>query len=340
MIKVLGIETSCDETAVAIVTEDRKILSNQIASQVEHNQYGGVVPEVASRSHMQHLDALIDLALNESKCSLQCIDAIAVTAGPGLIGGVIVGVMYAKAMAAVLEKPIIAVNHLEGHALTARLTEDIEFPFLLLLVSGGHTQFLVVKNVGEYAQLGTTIDDALGEAFDKTAKMLNLGYPGGAIIELKAKLGNSNRFKFPSPLCKIDNCDFSFSGLKTAVRREIEILSEPDSEKNICDIAASFQKTVTDILAIKTRKAMQGFMHNFAKAPKSFVISGGVAANNAIRTQLISVCDEYGFKFYAPPLNLCGDNGVMIAWAGIERYKLGLVDQLNFQPRSRWSLVL
>lgn len=339
MLKILGIETSCDETAVAIVTEDRHILSNQIASQIdEHKQYGGVVPEVASRSHMRHLDSLIDNALEEAKCTLDDIDGIAVTAGPGLIGGVIVGVMYAKSIAAALNKPIIAVNHLEGHALTARLTENVTFPFLLLLVSGGHTQFLAVKNVGEYIKLGTTIDDALGEAFDKTAKMLGLDYPGGPMIEKKAKNGSANRFKFPRPLCNLNNCDFSFSGLKTAVKREVELLDDKNSEKNICDVAASFQCAVTDVLAIKTKKAIEKFRTIFNYLPSSFVLSGGVAANMAIRNKLVSVCEEHQIEFFAPPLYLCGDNAAMIAWAGIEKYKLGLKDELNFQPRSRWPL--
>lgn len=339
MLRILGIETSCDETAVAIVDDNKCILSNQIASQIdEHKEYGGVVPEVASRSHMRHLDQLIDAAIAESGCSWQDIDAIAVTAGPGLIGGVIVGVMYAKSIASVLNKPIIAVNHLEGHALTARLTEDISFPFLTLLVSGGHTQFLVVKNVGEYEILGTTIDDALGEAFDKTAKILGLGYPGGPALEKKASNGDGNRFKFPKPLCNVKNCDFSFSGLKTAVKREVEALSGKKTEENICDIAASFQKTASEILSVKTLQAINRFNSLFPGADKSFVLSGGVAANKLIRSSLGSCCEKHGFKFFAPPISLCGDNAAMIAWAGIERYKLGLKNKLNFQPRSRWSL--
>ncbi len=339
MLKILGIETSCDETSVAIVTEDKKILSNKIASQIaEHQQYGGVVPEVASRSHMRHLDQLIDSAIKESNCSWQNIDAIAVTAGPGLIGGVIVGVMYAKAMASALNKPIIAINHLEGHALTARLTAEIPFPFLTLLVSGGHTQFLVVKNVGDYKILGTTIDDALGEAFDKSAKMLGLGYPGGPALEKKANNGDSDRFKFPKPLCNVKNCDFSFSGLKTAVKREIEKLGDKDSEQNICDVSASFQKTTAEILAIKTKQAMKEFDELFPHSTKSFVLSGGVAANKLIRDSLNNCCVDNGFEFFAPPISLCGDNAAMIAWAGIERYKLGIEDNINFQPKSRWPL--
>ncbi len=335
MLKILGIETSCDETAVAIVSEDKKILSNQVASQIEHNQYGGVVPEVASRSHMRALDKLVDLALEESGMALEEIDAIAVTAGPGLIGGVIVGVMYAKALAASLGKPVIAVNHLEGHALTARLTDEVEFPFLLLLVSGGHTQFLAVNNVGEYELLGTTLDDAVGEAFDKTAKLLGLGYPGGPQVEKSAKSGDPKKFKFPRPLTNQNNCSLSFSGLKTAVRRELE-KSEID-DKLTCDIAASFQGAVSDVLAIKTKYAIEEFMKKHSSG-RSFVLSGGVAANQAIRSKLESVCAENGFSFHAPPVNLCGDNAAMIAWAGIEKYKLGHKDSLSFKPRSRWPL--
>ncbi len=335
MLKILGIETSCDETAVAIVSEDKRILSNQVASQLEHNKYGGVVPEVASRSHMRALDKLVDLALEESGVKLDDIDAIAVTSGPGLIGGVIVGVMYAKAMAASLDKPILEVNHLEGHALTARLTDEVEFPFLLLLVSGGHTQFLAVKNVGEYEILGTTLDDAVGEAFDKTAKLLGLGYPGGPQIEKYAKSGNPKRFKFPRPLTNQKNCSLSFSGLKTAVRRELE-KSEIDKTLTY-DIAASFQEAVADVLAVKTKYAIQEFLNKYG-SEKFFVLSGGVAANQSIRSKVEPVCSEHGFTFHAPPINLCGDNAAMIAWAGIEKYKLGRKDNLNFKPKSRWPL--
>ena len=335
MLKILGIETSCDETAVAIVSEDKKILSNQVASQIEHNKYGGVVPEVASRSHMRALDKLVDMALEESGVTLDAVDAIAVTAGPGLIGGVIVGVMYAKALAASLDKPILAVNHLEGHALTARLTDEVEFPFLLLLVSGGHTQFLSVKNIGEYEILGTTLDDAVGEAFDKTAKLLGLGYPGGPQIEKYAESGDTKRFKFPRPLANQNNCTLSFSGLKTAVRRELE-KTEKD-EQLVIDIAASFQEAVSDVLALKTQYAIERFSDKYGSG-RPFVLSGGVAANQAICGKLEAVCSDNGFSFHAPPIKLCGDNAAMIAWAGIEKYKLGHKDNMNFKPRSRWPL--
>lgn len=335
MLKILGIETSCDETAVAIVSEDKRILSNQVFSQIEHNLYGGVVPEVASRSHMRALDHLVDLAVEESDLSLDEIDAIAVTAGPGLIGGVMVGVMYAKALAASLGKPILAVNHLEGHALTARLTDEVEFPFLLLLVSGGHTQFLSVRNIGEYEILGTTLDDAVGEAFDKTAKLLGLGYPGGPQIEKHAKSGDPQRFKFPRPLANQNNCTLSFSGLKTAVRRELEKVEKDD--QLVQDIAASFQEAVSDVLVIKTQYAVDEFLNKY-ESGRSFVLSGGVAANQHIRGKLEYVCSENRFSFHAPPIKLCGDNAAMIAWAGIERYKLGHKNNLNFKPRSRWPL--
>ena len=338
MIKVLGIETSCDETAVSVVSSDRKILSNQIASQIsEHNLYGGVVPEVASRSHMNNLDSLIDKALTESECQLNDLDAIAVTAGPGLIGGVIVGVMYAKSIAAALGKPLIAVNHLEGHALTARLTDNVDFPFLLLLVSGGHTQFLLVKNVGKYTQLGVTLDDAIGEAFDKCAKMLGLGYPGGPMIEKAAVEGDGLKFKFPHPLCNQKNCDMSFSGLKTAVLKESKLHSSK-TPGLVSDIAASFQKTVSDVLRIKTKIAMSKFVEMIPEAKRTFVVSGGVASNKVIRSSLQQVCLENNFNFCAPPVNLCTDNAAMIAWVGIEKFYYDEFADFDFQPRSRWSL--
>jgi len=338
MIKILGIETSCDETAVAIVTSDKKILSNQIASQIaEHALYGGVVPEVASRAHMNSLDSLIDMALEEANCSLTELDAIAVTAGPGLIGGVIVGVMYAKSMAAALNKPLIAVNHLEGHALTARLNDNVEFPFLLLLVSGGHTQFLLVEGVGRYIELGVTLDDAVGEAFDKCAKMLGLGYPGGPLIEKSATGGDPFKFKFPHPLCNVANCDMSFSGLKTAVLREVQLI--PNITSNfVSDVSASFQRTVSEVLEIKTKMSMKMFIEKFPEGARNFVVAGGVAANQAIRIKLLQCCEENGFKFFAPPISLCTDNAAMIAWVGVEKFYLHEFAKFDFQPRSRWEL--
>jgi N6-L-threonylcarbamoyladenine synthase len=328
MIKVLGIETSCDDTAVAIVTDSKEILFNEVISQTkEHERYGGVVPEIASRSHLDYLDQLLD------KVSLHDIDAIAVTRGPGLIGGVVVGVMYAKAIAAALDKPIIGVDHLEGHALTVRLTSDIEYPYLLLLVSGGHTRFVAINDVNDYIKLGDTLDDALGEAFDKVAKVLGLGYPGGPVIERMALSGNPHAFKFPMPLSKIDSCDFSFSGLKTSVKYKVDALGELD-EQTMNDIAASFQYTVGEILKTKLVKAIA----QYGSKSNRFVLSGGVAANKYLRGLLEETCQEHRFEFYAPPIGLCADNAAMIAWAGIERFKAGLVDGLGFGAYSRSSL--
>lgn len=336
--KILGIETSCDETSASIVTDNREILSNVVYSQIsEHSGYGGVVPEIASRAHIEKIEGVVDKCLVEADTSLNQLDAIAVTAGPGLIGGVIVGVMTAKAYAASTNKDLICVNHLEGHALTCRLTDDVKFPFLLLLVSGGHCQFILARGVGDYKILGQTLDDALGEAFDKTAKIMGLGYPGGPIIEKLALSGDDDAFKFPKPLKGKDNCDFSFSGLKTAVLREVEKLGSEISEQNASDIAASFQKTVCDILrdrierAIKLAKSLEPDLANF-------VLGGGVAANKYICANVQDICKASSLNFYSPPLNLCTDNAAMIAWAGLERYKLGMVDDLSFAPRARWSL--
>jgi len=344
--KVLGIETSCDETAAAIVDGDHTILANKVLTQLEeHKPYGGVVPEIAARSHMDHLDRLIREALDEANVGFDDLDGIAVTAGPGLIGGVFVGVMTAKAIAASRKLPFLAVNHLEGHALTARLTEGTaaEFPYLLLLVSGGHCQLLSVEGVGCYTRLGGTIDDAVGEAFDKTAKMMGIPYPGGPLIEQIAKQGNENRFDLPRPLKGRPGCDFSFSGLKTAVRKKIiEIIGEGGdpanmSEQDKADLAASFQKAVGDVLVDRCKRAMDVFEEKFGR-PGPLVVAGGVAANLALRARLTELTDERNTKLLAPPVKLCTDNGVMIAWAGLERLRLGLVDSLDFAPRPRWPL--
>ena len=337
MIRVLGIESSCDETSVAIVTDNKNIIAHEIYSQIEvHRPFGGVVPEVAARSHMDYLDNMISGIMAQTKLTYNDIDAIAVTAGPGLIGGVIVGVMYAKAIAAASYKPIIAVNHLEGHALTVRLTNEVDFPFLLMLVSGGHCQLLIVYNVGKYKILGSTMDDAAGECFDKVAKMLGLGYPGGQVIEQRAKKGNHNRFKFPKPLSDRPGCDFSFSGLKAAVKRQVDEIREL-TEDDINDICASLQHTISEVLQ---SRMINAFKIHAGETPevKTIVLAGGVAANQYIRDKLTLSAKEHGFDFVAPPINLCGDNAAMIAWAGIERYKLGLTDNINFVPRSRWSL--
>ncbi len=336
--KVLGIETSCDDTAVAIVDDKKNILSNVALSQIkEHEPYGGVVPEIAARAHIDALDSLIKKALLDANIkNLKELDAIAVTAGPGLIGGVIVGVMTAKAIASAANIPIIAVNHLEGHALTARLVEDIEFPFMLLLVSGGHCQILSVLGVGQYEKLGSTMDDALGEAFDKVAKMLGLGYPGGPVVEKLAKLGNAKRFDFPRSMIGREGCDFSFSGLKTAVKREVDKIDNiTDQDKN--DFCASFQACIGDILEDRVKNALRIFKQKYPNA-KTLVIAGGVAANQYIKARLQEITKKFDMQIATPPIKLCTDNGAMIAWAGIEKLKLGHKDDLSFLPRARWRL--
>ncbi len=338
---ILGIETSCDETAAAIISDDKRILSNIVWSQTEHAAYGGVVPEIAARSHMEHIEPVITRALAESSVTLADIDAVAATSGPGLIGGVIVGVMTAKAIASVGKKPFIAVNHLEGHALTVRLTNNVEFPYLLLLASGGHCQFLIVEGVGKYKKLGGTLDDALGEVFDKTAKMLGLGYPGGPAVETLAKNGNPLAYNFPLPLHGRDGCDLSFSGLKTAVRLKAEEIKNARngtlSEQDKADICASFQNTATASVIQKAQSAIESFKKQHPHG-SHFVLAGGVAANQYIRGQLEILLEQYSMKMTAPPIKLCTDNAAMIAWAGIERLKLGLVDGLDFEPRARWPL--
>lgn len=343
---VLGIETSCDETAAAIVTNQRVILSNKVLSQMqEHAPYGGVVPEIAARSHVEHLDGLIEEALAEANIGLDDLDGIAVTGGPGLIGGVIVGVMTAKALASVCNKPLIAVNHLEGHALTARLTDThLEFPFLLLLVSGGHCQFLAVEDVGKYTLLGTTLDDALGEAYDKTAKMLGLPYPGGPQIEALAKQGDPASFELPMPLKGREGCDLSFSGLKTAVRQIVDRFEDHQgdeqaylSDKVREDICASFQHVCGDILDERATHAIARFREEWPTG-RSMVIAGGVAANHYLRLRVGKVADQGGLSMRAAPIELCTDNAAMIAWAGIERLQRGLIDTLDFSPRARWPL--
>ena len=337
MTLILGIETSCDETAAAIVSDAKEIRSNVVLSQIaDHIPYGGVVPEIAARAHLDHIESVIARALEDAKTKLSDIDAIAVTGGPGLIGGVIVGVMIGKAIASVQNKPFIAVNHLEGHALTVRLTNDVPFPFLLLLVSGGHCQFLMVKNVGDYQKLGGTVDDALGEAFDKTAKMLGLDYPGGPAVENLARGGNERAYKFPTPMKGREGCDFSFSGLKTAVRLKIQEFGVLDEQQK-ADICASFQFTAGESICDRTRNAMQLFASHYPNG-KHFVLAGGVAANHYLRGRLETVAAEFGMALVAPPVKLCTDNAAMIAWAGLERFRLAMVDGLDFEPKARWPL--
>ncbi len=336
---VLGIETSCDETAAAVVDGEGRVLAHAVLSQIaEHVPYGGIVPEIAARAHLAHLDRLITKAMTEARVGYGDLAGVAATAGPGLIGGVIVGLMTAKAIAAVHHIPLMAVNHLEGHALTARFTDKVEFPYLLLLVSGGHCQLLAVEGVGRYRRLGTTVDDAAGEAFDKVAKMLGLGYPGGPAIERAAKAGDKTRFAFPRPLKGKPGCDFSFSGLKTAARLAAEAL--PDgafTEKDLADLAASFQAALVDSIADRVARATEIFRKNYGDG-KSLVVAGGVAANTALREALTKTAAKAGMPLAVPPQALCTDNAVMIAWAGIERLKLGLIDALDFKARPRWPL--
>ncbi len=345
MTRVLGIETSCDETAAAIVSRGEDgapaILSNIVLSQIEeHAAFGGVVPEIAARAHVEALDGVIEAALEEAGLGLPDIDGVAATAGPGLIGGLIVGLTTAKAIAAAARKPLLPINHLEGHALTARLTDSLSFPYLLLLVSGGHTQILHVTGIGHYERWASTIDDALGEAFDKTAKLLGLPYPGGPNVEKAARGGNPARFTFPRPLRGESRPDFSFSGLKTAVRRAATELA-PLSQTDIADICASFQIAVTDTLADRVQRGLERFrkQHPDLEEP-TLVVAGGVAANAAIRQTLDDLCRSQGFALVAPPLKLCGDNAAMIAWAGLERLEAGLThaNALAFAPRPRWPL--
>ncbi|TYC53469.1 tRNA (adenosine(37)-N6)-threonylcarbamoyltransferase complex transferase subunit TsaD [Rhodobacterales bacterium] len=337
---VLGIETSCDETAAAVVRgpHGRQILSNTIRSQIdEHTEFGGVVPEIAARAHIDILDRIVAEAMQEADCGWDDIDAVAATAGPGLIGGVIVGFMTAKAIAMAANKPIVGVNHLEGHALTARLTHDLDFPFLLLLVSGGHSQFLLVRGVGDYERLGTTIDDAIGEAFDKTAKLLGLPYPGGPHVEKMAAAGDPLRFKLPRPLLDRAGLDMSFAGLKTALRTQAKKL-EPVDDQTVSDLCAGFQRAVSDVLAARTKSALDLFKQRHPDVEPVIVVAGGVAANAEIRSSLLTAAAEAGARFIAPPMRLCTDNAAMIAWAGIERLCEGPVDDMALSPRPRWPL--
>ncbi|MBE9556849.1 MAG: tRNA (adenosine(37)-N6)-threonylcarbamoyltransferase complex transferase subunit TsaD [Proteobacteria bacterium] len=336
---VLGIETSCDETAAAVVAGDRRILADIVLSQVEeHRPYAGVVPEIAARSHLDHTDRLIAEAMAEAGIDWDALDGVAATAGPGLIGGVLVGLTTAKAIAMVHGLPLIAVNHLEGHALTARLSDGIEFPYLLLLISGGHCQLLAVEGVGKYSRYGGTVDDAAGEAFDKIAALLNLGYPGGPAVEQAAQRGDAGRFKLPRPMKGRPGCNFSFSGLKTAVRHTVTGLPGGEATRqDAADIAAGFQQAATDVLADRSRHAIRRFLSEFPEG-RHFVVAGGVAANNHIRAVLSAAVEDEGMQFTAPPLNLCTDNAAMIAWAGLERLRLGMTDDMAFAARPRWPL--
>jgi N6-L-threonylcarbamoyladenine synthase len=339
--RVLGIETTCDETAAAVVAlgADGKprVLSNAILSQIAaHAAYGGVVPEIAARAHVEAVDHIVARALSDARITVGDLDGVAAAAGPGLVGGVMVGLTAAKAIALVIGKPFMAVNHLEGHALTARLTDHVAFPYLLLLVSGGHTQLLAVRGVGDYLRLGTTIDDAVGEAFDKIAKMLSLPYPGGPSVEKEAEKGDPERFDFPRPMNGRPAPDFSLSGLKTAVRLAAERIA-PLSDADVRDICASFQAAVVDVLVDRTRAGLRACRLAGIR-PSALVVAGGVAANDPIRRGLTRLATEVGLRLVAPPVELCGDNGAMIAWAGLERLRLGLIDGMDAVARPRWPL--
>jgi N6-L-threonylcarbamoyladenine synthase len=337
----LGIETSCDETAAAVIRENDNgtadILSNIVSSQIEeHRKFGGVVPELAARAHIENIEYIINTALKDSKFAIEDIDGIAATAGPGLIVCLTVGLNVGKSIAAFSNKPFVGVNHLEGHALSPGLQEKIEFPYLLLLISGGHTQYLIVKDVNEYEQLGTTIDDAIGEAFDKTAKMLSLGYPGGPSVEKFAKLGDKDSIKLPEPIINRAGCNLSFAGLKTAVLREAKKIN--GENKLRYDLAASFQNTINKILYKKTKIAVDMFRKKEKKKDFQLIVAGGVAANESIRNKLSILSKEMNFKTLYPDLKFCGDNAAMIAWAGIQRFKKNLIDNVDVSAKSRWPL--
>ena len=341
---VLGIETSCDDTAAAVVRRSPdgtcRILSNEVWTDHEdHAAFGGIVPEIAARSHVERLDHTIEKAMLTAGVSFDQIDAVSATAGPGLVGGVMVGLTTAKAISIAHDKSMIALNHLEGHALSARMTENAPFPYLLLLISGGHTQLIDVRGLGDYRRLGTTIDDAAGEAFDKTAKLLGLGQPGGPRVESAATGGRADRYDFPRPLARRSGCDFSFSGLKTALREAAENIEAPTGQ-DIADLAASFQFAAARHLADRTENAMKMTMHDVA-TPR-LVVAGGVAANCAIKSNLSLLCKRSGWQLISPPAKYCTDNGAMIAWAGAERFEAGLVanqtEMLAYAPRARWPL--
>ncbi len=342
-IHILGIETSCDETAAAVIRRDGGgrgvILSNVVLSQLkDHAPYGGVVPEIAARAHVTHLDGLIARAMAEAGLMFEHLDGVAATAGPGLLGGVIVGLTMAKAIAMAQGKPLLAVNHLEGHALTARLLQPVKFPYLLLLISGGHTQFQIVEGVSRYHRLGTTIDDALGEAFDKVAKLLGLGYPGGPQVEALARSGNPARFGFPRPLKGRKDCNFSFSGLKTAVREAVNDLGIL-TDQDVADVCASFEQAVADTMADRLRVASALFRERHPEVGMpALIVAGGVAANAKLKAIFEAAALNHGLRLIVPPPRLCTDNAAMIAWAGAERLALGLTDDLGVAARARWPL--
>jgi len=337
---ILGIESSCDETAASIISENDQgnpiVLSNIVSSQVDiHKEFGGVVPELAARSHIEKIDWIVEKAIDDSGININEIDAVASTAGPGLIVCLSVGLSFGKAFAASLNKPFIAVNHLEGHALSPKLNSKLNYPYLLLLISGGHSQYLSVKNLSEYKRLGTTIDDAIGEAFDKTAKLLGIEFPGGPQIEVLAKKGDPNKYHLPKPIFNKGGCNLSFAGLKTAV---LKITKEIKTKQEKFDLAASFQKTIIDILGKKTKIAFNEFEKQIKPKEKKFVIAGGVAANREIRKMLIQLCKDQNYEPIFPPIELCGDNAAMIAMVGLEKYKLKQFSNLDYPAKPRWAL--
>ncbi|MDR0423807.1 MAG: tRNA (adenosine(37)-N6)-threonylcarbamoyltransferase complex transferase subunit TsaD [Rickettsiales bacterium] len=342
--KVLGIESSCDETAVAVLDENKNIYSDLVVSQIDlHKEFGGVVPEIASRNHLDIIDKIVEKGLEQSNLTFKDIDVVVATTGPGLMGGLIVGAITAQTIASVIKKPFIGVNHLEGHLLTTRLTDGVDFPYLTFLLSGGHTQILLVKNIGEYEKIGETIDDSLGECFDKVGQMIGLEYPAGPKIEKLALNGNENKYKFTKPLINAigkgvrseHQYNFSFSGLKTAVRILVEKMGTL-TEQNKCDISASFQKTVVDILINRFINVVENYLKIY---PKKMVFAGGVSANQYIKNNMKDICRKYDMEVVSPPLKLCTDNAVMIAWAGLERYKAGLYKKQDFlEIKARWDL--
>ena len=337
---ILGIESSCDETAASIISENDQgspiVLSNIVSSQVDvHKEFGGVVPELAARSHIEKIDWIVQKAIDESGIKTKEIDAIASTAGPGLIVCLSVGLSFGKAFAASLNKPFIAVNHLEGHALSPKLNSKLDYPYLLLLISGGHSQYLSVNNLGNYKRLGTTIDDAIGEAFDKTAKLLGIDFPGGPQIEVFAKKGDPNKYELPKPIFNKGGCNLSFAGLKTAI---LKITKQIKTDQEKFDLAASFQKTVIEILLKKTKIAFEEFEKLTNPKEKKFVVAGGVAANKKIRKVLINLCKEENYEPIFPPIELCGDNAAMIAMVGLEKFKLKQFSKLDYPAKPRWAL--
>ena len=336
---ILGIESSCDETAASIITENEQgipiILSNIVSSQVEvHKEFGGVVPELAARAHVEKIDWIVQKAIDDSGLKVDDIDAVASTAGPGLIVCLSVGLSFGKSFASTMDIPFISVNHLEGHALSPKLNSKLDYPYLLLLISGGHSQYLSVEGLGSYKRLGTTIDDALGEAFDKTAKLLDIEFPGGPQIEVLAEKGDPNKYQLPKPIFHKGGCNLSFAGLKTAI---LKVSKNIKNEQDKFDIAASFQKTILEIMYKKTKNAFYEYEKNNVNK-KTFVVAGGVAANKKIRSMLINLCEENNYKSIFPPINLCGDNAAMIAMVGLEKFKLKQFNDLDYPAKPRWPL--